>query len=50
LGTIALQTEDNGCSGNSRGHKHVVVTQVGFIVEFVAGVTDEAKVDLKELE
>ena len=50
LGTITFQTEDNGGPGNSRGYEHVVVAQVGFVIELVAGVTDETKVDLKNMD
>ena len=45
LGTVALQTEDNGSASDSRGHERVIVTQVRFIVQLVARETDEAQVD-----
>ena len=45
LGTVALQTKDSGGASDSRGHEHVIVAQVRFTVELVAGVTDESQVD-----
>jgi len=45
LGTITLNTKDNGSSGDSRGHERVIMTQVRFSIELVSGVTDEAQVD-----
>ena len=45
LSAVSLQTQDDCGSCNGRSHKHVVMTQVRFIVELVAGVTHEAEVD-----
>ena len=47
LGTVALQTKDGGGGGDSRGHEHVIMAQVRFTVELVAGETKEADVDCK---
>lgn len=45
LGAVALQAKDDSGSSDGRSHEGVVVAQVGFTVELVASVADEAQID-----
>ena len=45
LGTVTFQAKDNGSSGDGRSHEGVVMTQVRFVIELVAGVTEKSQVD-----